>query len=113
MTNFVLARTLTVLATAAVLAAGTLAGSASASAHGMGGMGGMGMGNHSVNLTQTSNLTKVIDHNLTNNLTKVVDHDSRRRLRFRFISIGSGEPVSTCFYKHTIWGWAKICPDLD
>jgi hypothetical protein len=103
MTNLVVARTLTVLATAAVLATGTLAGAAGAYAHGM---GGMGMGNHPGNFTQS---TKVVDHDLT----KVIDRDGRRRFRFRFISVGSADPVSACFYKHTVWGLAKICHDLD
>jgi hypothetical protein len=42
--------------------------------------------------------------------TKVLVHDGRRR--FRFIGVGYAAPVSGCFYKQTIWGLAKICPEL-
>ena len=42
----------------------------------------------------------------------LVGHNRWRR---PFIGLGySGPvPVSDCFYKRTIWGLAKICPDLD
>ena len=95
------------LATAGLLVAGI----ASADAHGMGmgsGMGHMSSGPTTVNLTQikTTNLSQT---------TKSDNLVSRDRRRFRFISVGASyvTPAPTCFYKHTIWGLAKICPDLD
>ena len=97
------ARTFAALATAGLLVAGT----ASADAHGMG-MGHMSSGPTTLNLTQvkTTNLSQ------TTKSDNLVSHDRRH---FRFISVGASyvAPVSTCFYKHTIWGLAKICPDLD
>jgi hypothetical protein len=100
MTNQVVARTFAIVVTASAL----LAGTAAADAHSM----GMGM-NMGMSHPTTVNLDQIKTTNLT---TKpLVDHDRRR---FRFISIGSTvTPASTCFYKHTVWGLAKICPDLD
>jgi len=101
----VLVRACTVVATTAILAVAT---SGAASAHGM----GMSMG-HMSSGPQTVNLTQVKTANLSDN--DKVNSVGRDRRRFRFISLGATyvQPVSTCFYKHTIWGLAKICPDLD
>ncbi len=106
MSNLALTRALAAFTTAAVLAVGTLAGSGPADAHGMGmgHMSGPPMGTHTVNLSQTSHNLSIGDH----------DHDRSRLRRFRFIDVGyAAAPVSSCFYKRTVWGLAKICPDLD
>jgi hypothetical protein len=104
MSNQILARTFAAFATVVLLAAGT----AAADAHGMG-MGHMSSGPSIVNFTQikTTNLSTKTDNNVSS-----MSHDRRR---FRFISVGATyvTPTTTCFYKHTIWGLAKICPDVD
>ena len=106
MSNQFPTRAFAALATVALLVAGT----ASADAHGMGGMGGLGMGHMSG--PTTLNLTQIKTTNLsqTTKTDNLVRHDRRR---FRFISVGASYVAPTCFYKHTIWGLAKICPDLD
>jgi hypothetical protein len=106
MSNLASARALAAITTAAVLALGTLAASGAANAHGMGmgHMSGPSMGTQSVNLSQTDHNLSIGDHG----------HDRSRLRRFRFIDVGfAAAPASTCFYKHTVWGLAKICPDLD
>jgi hypothetical protein len=98
MVKFVFARTLTAVLTAVVLASGVLSGGTAYAHGGMGGhMGGAGMGMGTNTLTNTT----------TN---KVVDHDIRRR--FRFVGINYTDPTSSsCFYKRSVRGLLKICPD--
>jgi hypothetical protein len=106
MSKQALARTFAILVNVSALVAGT----AAADAHGMGMGHPMGNGPSTISLTQikTTNLSQT---NKTDNMSSV----SRDRRRFRFISVGATyvTPTTTCFYKHTIWGLAKICPDVD
>lgn len=86
------------IACTAVLATGMVAGADAAFAHGLGGHMGGTIG--------------LLPHNVSpfTNVNRLVDHDRRR---FRFFDIGYAAPSFGCFYKRTVWGLVKICPDLD
>jgi hypothetical protein len=87
-----------ILASAATVAAITIAASGSALAHG-GGAGGH-PGTKTVTPTKTEKVVRI----------------DRDRRRFRFRRFGHfdvvGAPVPACFYEWTSLGRVRICPDL-